>query len=308
MIIGLTGASGFLAREIIDQAAGQGDKIVAFTRTPQRPIRGCLRTESFDSVLHVNGLDAVIHLAGESVFGLWTKAKKERILRSRMEGTRWVVKAIQGVPNPPKVLVCASAIGIYGDRGDEELTERHTVNAGDFLSEVCQSWEAEAQEVVAAGTRVVSIRISLVLGAKGALAVMQPVFRLGLGGRLGNGDQWISWIHIRDIANVFLHAIRTESLSGPVNGAAPNAVRNREFTKSLGNALGRPTFCAVPSFVLKTLLSEQCGLMLDSQRAVPEKLLATGFQFQFPSLPEALNDLIKTKKSLESSGRAADLA
>ena len=305
MEIGLTGASGFLGREIINQSAIRGDSIIGFSRNPHRPIPGCTRTEPFGAGLHVNGLDAVVHLAGEPIFGVWTKAKKERIFKSRVEGTRWIVKAIQGAPNPPKVLVCASAVGIYGDRGDEKLTERHTIGAGDFLTEVSKSWEAEAQAAAAAGTRVVCVRISIVLGAKGSLAFISSVFRMGLGGRIGKGDQWMSWIHIRDIADVFLQAIRTDSLCGPVNGAAPNPVRNSEFTKMLGIALDRPTFFTIPSFVLRTLFPEQSGLLLDSQRLVPEKLVATGFQFQFPSLPKALADLIKSKKTSNQDPEAA---
>jgi uncharacterized protein (TIGR01777 family) len=299
MEIGLTGASGFLGRQIIDQAVAGGDKVVAFSRNPHRQIRGCVRTESFGPGLHLNGLSAVVHLAGESIFGLWTNAKKQRIFRSRLEGTRWIVKAIQGAPDPPKVLVCASAVGIYGDRDEEELTERHTIGAGEFLSEVSQAWENEAQEATAAGTRVVSVRIALVLGPKGALALMQPVFRLGLGGRFGKGDQWMPWIHIRDIASIFLYAIKTNSLSGPVNGASPNPVRNGEFTRVLGTIFNKPTFCTVPSLVLSTLLPEQSTLVLNSQRVVPEKLLTSGFQFQFPSLDEALKDLIKGKTGSE---------
>jgi uncharacterized protein len=295
MEIGLTGASGFLGGQIIDKAVAAGDKVVAFSRNPHRQIPGCVRTESFGPGLHLNGLSAVVHLAGESIFGLWTDAKKERIFRSRVESTRWIVKAIKGAPNPPKVLVCASGVGIYGDRGEEELTERHTVGAGEFLAEVSRAWEAAAEEATTAGTRVVSVRIALVLGTKGALAAMQPVFRLGLGGRFGKGDQWMSWVHIRDIANIFLYAAKTDSLSGPVNGASPNPVRNGEFTQALGTLLNKPTFCTVPSFLLSTLFPEQSSMVLDSQRVIPEKLLTSGFQFQFPSLNEALRDLIKPK-------------
>lgn len=295
MEIGLTGASGFIGRQTIDEAVAGGDKVVAFSRAPHRQVRGCVRTEAFGPGLHLSGLDAVVHLAGESILGLWTKAKKERIFQSRVEGTRWIAKAIQGARNPPKVLVCASAVGIYGDRGEEELTERHTTGAEDFLGEVSQAWEAEAEEASAAGTRVVSVRIALVLGPKGALALMRPVFHLGLGGRLGKGDQWMSWVHIRDIARIFLYAVKTDALSGPVNGASPNPVRNREFAQVLGAMFNRRTFCTVPSFFLRTLLPEQSSLVLDSQRVVPEKLLTSGFQFQFPSLNEALKDLIKPR-------------
>jgi uncharacterized protein len=295
MEIGLTGASGFLGRHIIAQAIGEGDEVVAFSRNPRQQVRGCVRTESFGPGLHLNGLGAVVHLAGESIFGLWTKAKKEHIFRSRVEGTRWIVKAIQGAPDPPKVLVCASAIGIYGNRGEEELTERRTAGTGEFLSEVSQAWEAAAQEATTAGTRVVSVRIALVLGSKGALSVMQPIFRLGLGGRFGKGDQWMSWVHIRDIANIFLYAAKTESLSGPVNGASPGPVRNSEFTRTLGGLLKKPTFFTIPSFLVSTFLPEQSSLVLDSQKVIPEKLLTSGFQFQFPSLNEALEDLTKRK-------------
>ncbi|MBV8097685.1 MAG: TIGR01777 family oxidoreductase [Verrucomicrobia bacterium] len=304
MEIGLTGASGFLGRHIIDQAIAGGDKVVAFSRNPRRQIRGCVRTQSFGPGLHLNGLGAVVHLAGESIFGVWTNAKKEHIFRSRVEGTRWIVKAIQGAPDPPKVLVCASAIGIYGDRGEEELTERRTTGAGEFLAEVSEAWEAAAKEATAAGTRVVSVRIALVLGSKGALAAMQPIFRLGLGGRFGKGDQWMSWVHVRDIANIFLYAAKTESLSGPVNGASPNPVRNSEFTRVLGTLLNKPTFFTVPSFLVSTFLPEQSSLVLDSQKVIPEKLLTSGFQFQFPSLNEALHDLLKPKVRPEPSSAA----
>jgi uncharacterized protein len=296
MEIGLTGASGFLGRHIIDRAIAGGDNVVAFSRNPRHQVRGCIRTESFGPGLHLNGLSAVIHLAGESIFGLWTKTKKERIFRSRVEGTRWIVKAIQGAPDPPKVFVCASAIGIYGDRGEEELTERRTTGTGEFLAEVTEAWEAAAQEATTAGTRVVNVRIALVLGAKGALAAMQPIFRLGLGGRFGKGDQWMSWVHILDIANIFLYAAKTDSLVGPVNGASPNPVQNSEFTRVLGGALKKPTLLTVPTFLVSTLLPEQSSLVLDSQRVIPEKLLTSGFQFQFPSLNEALQDLIKSKR------------
>jgi uncharacterized protein len=304
MEIGLTGASGFLGRQIIDQAVAEGDKVVAFSRNPRRQIQGCVRTELFGPGLHVTGLGAVVHLAGESIFGRWTNAKKERIFRSRVDGTRWIVKAIKGAPNPPKVLVCASAVGIYGDRGEEELTERHTISGGEFLAEVSQAWEAEAQEATGAGIRVVSVRIALVLGAKGALALMQPVFRLGLAGRLGKGDQWMPWIHIRDIARIFLYAAKTDALSGPVNGASPNPVRNAEFTEVLGAQFNKPTVFTVPSFFLRTLFPEQSTLVLDSQRVIPEKLLTLGFQFQFPSLNEALQDLIKPKLRPEPGSEA----
>jgi uncharacterized protein len=293
MEIGLTGASGFLGRAIIQKAAAQGHKIIGFSRRPSRSIPGCKRTELFSTTLHFNNLEAVIHLAGESIFGFWTNSKRERILRSRIEGTRSVVKGIQGAPSPPKVLVCASAVGIYGGRGEEKLSERQTTAAGEFLSDVATAWEAEAHEAEAIGVRVVSVRTAMVLGRKGALGVMLPAFRAGLGGLLGDGDQWMPWVHIHDIASVFVHALTDESLTGPINGAAPNPVRNSEFTKTLSVILNKPAVFNIPSFVLRTLLPEQSALLLDSQRVIPEKLLASGFEFRFPSLREALEDIIK---------------
>ncbi|MBV9274576.1 MAG: TIGR01777 family oxidoreductase [Verrucomicrobia bacterium] len=293
MEIGLTGASGFLGRAIIQKAAAQGHKIVGFSRRPTRSIPGCRRTELFSTTPHFNNLEAVIHLAGESIFGIWTASKRKRIFRSRIEGTRSVVKGIQGAPNPPKVLVCASAIGIYGDRGDEELTERQTAAAGQFLSEVTTAWEAEANEVGAVGVRVVCVRTAMVLGRKGALALMLPAFRAGLGGQLGDGDQWMSWIHIDDIASIFLRAVTDESLAGPINGAAPNPVRNSEFTKTLSAVLNKPSVFNVPSFLLRTLFLEESAIVLSSQRVIPEKLLASGFEFRFPSLRGALEEIIK---------------
>jgi uncharacterized protein (TIGR01777 family) len=292
MQIGVTGASGFLGQEIIRQAALQGDQVVAYSRNSTRPVSGAVRTETFGPTMPVSNLDAILHLAGESVFGLWTRARRDRILQSRMQGTRSLVESLRKAPNPPKTLVCASGIGIYGDRGEEELVDETRIADSGFLRDVAVALENEAMRVTSFGMRAVTVRIAMVLGRKGALAVMSPLFSLGLGGRLGTGNHWMSWIHIEDVARLFLHAVREKSLSGSINGVSPFPVRNRDFTRILAQTLRRPAFFVCPSFVFKGLLRDQAALLLDSQRALPKRALAIGFRFRFPHLEEALRAVL----------------
>ncbi len=296
IVIGLTGASGLLGQEIIRQAVSQGDQVVAYSRTPDQPVSGAIRTEAFVPGMAVSNLDAILHLAGESILGRWTKARRDRILQSRIQGTRWVVESLQNAPNPPRTLICASGVNIYGDRGEEELIEESSVGSAGFLCSVAVAWEEEAMRAARFGVRVVTIRIAMVLGRKGALALMLPAFWLGLGGRLGSGNQWMPWIHVEDVANLFLHAAREESLAGPLNGLSPFPVRNRDFTRILGSTLRRPTFLVVPSFILKAVLQDQASLLLDSERALPKRALETGFRFRFPYLEEALQNLLKERR------------
>jgi uncharacterized protein (TIGR01777 family) len=244
----------------------------------------------------VSNLDAILHLAGESILGRWTKARRDRILQSRIQGTRWIVEALQNAPNPPRTLICASGVNIYGDRGEEELIEESSVGSAGFLCSVAVAWEEEAMRAARFGVRVVTIRIAMVLGRKGALALMLPAFWLGLGGRLGSGNQWMPWIHVEDVANLFLHAARQESLAGPLNGLSPFPVRNRDFTRILGSTLRRPTFLVMPSFILKAVLQDQASLLLDSERALPKRALETGFRFRFPYLEGALQNLLKERR------------
>jgi len=203
---------------------------------------------------------------------------------------------LQNAPNPPRTLICASGVNIYGDRGEEELIEESSVGSAGFLCSVAVAWEEEAMRAARFGVRVVTIRIAMVLGRKGALALMLPAFWLGLGGRLGSGNQWMPWIHVEDVANLFLHAAREESLAGPLNGLSPFPVRNRDFTRILGSTLRRPTFLVVPSFILKAVLQDQASLLLDSERALPKRALETGFRFRFPYLEEALQNLLKERR------------
>ena len=254
----------------------------------------------------VSGFDAVVHLAGESVVGRWTNEKKSAIRDSRVLGTRHLSAALAQSEAKPRVLVCASAIGFYGSRGDELLREESPAGQG-FLAEVCREWEDASRIAAEAGIRTVNIRIGLVLSAKGgALANMLMPFKLGLGGRIGSGQQWWSWIHVDDIVGGIHHAIGTESVAGPVSGlgkgpvsgpvnlVAPNPVRNAEFTKVLASVLGRPAFFPVPEFALRLAFGKTAAeeLLLASQRVEPGKLGASGYTFRFRELRQALENLV----------------
>jgi uncharacterized protein (TIGR01777 family) len=242
----------------------------------------------------VSGFDAVVHLAGESIVGRWTDEKKKAIRESRVQGTRSLAAALAQTEAKPSVFVCASAVGFYGNRGDELLREESPGGQG-FLPEVCRKWEDASRIAAEAGIRTVNIRIGLVLSAKGgALRSMLTPFKLGLGGRIGSGQQWWSWIHVDDIVRGIHHVIRTESLSGPVNLVAPNPVRNAEFTKVLASVLGRPAFFPVPEFALRLAFGEMAAdeLLLASQRVEPGRLAACGYTFRFRELRAALENLL----------------
>ena len=241
----------------------------------------------------LDGCDVVFNLAGEPVAeGRWTAAKKERILDSRVIGTRNLVRGLRSMERPPRVLVSASAVGYYGDRGEDDLTEQSVASEG-FLADVCLEWECEARKAQEFGVRVVTIRIGLVLGkGGGALARMLPLFKLGLGGRLGSGNQWVPWIHVEDLARLFVFAANTATLSGPVNGVSPNPISNREFTSALGSAVKRPTLFPAPAFALRLGLGGFAEVLLASQRVHPAVALDTGFEFKYPTISSALADLV----------------
>jgi hypothetical protein len=243
----------------------------------------------------VSGFDAVIHLAGESVVGRWTPEKKRAILDSRVLGTRHLATALGGSEIKPRVFICASAVGFYGDRSDEVLTEDSPAGAG-FLPEVCADWEEASRIASKAGIRTVNVRFGLVLSVSdGALGKMLPAFKLGLGGRLGSGRQWMSWIHVDDIVRAIHHAMGTGALSGPVNLVGPAPVSNREFTEVLAGVLQRPAFFHVPEFGLRLAFGRQAAeeMLLSSQRVVPEKLLVSGYTFRFRELRAALENLVR---------------
>jgi uncharacterized protein len=242
----------------------------------------------------LEGLSAVIHLSGANLSAhRWTEAYKQKIFDSRVQSTRTLVKLLKRLEKPPTSFLCASAIGIYGDRRDEKLTEASSPGQG-FLAETCRAWEAEANAAASAGVRVVNLRTSVVLAREGgALEKMLPLFKAGLGGRLGSGKQWMSWITLSDHVRALRHILATDSLSGPVNLAAPLPVTNAEFTRALGRALRRPAVVPAPAFLLRAVLGEMAdAALLASTRVVPQRLSETGFQFEFPEINGAVQSVV----------------
>lgn len=295
----VTGATGFIGKRLI----GRLDEPVVLSRNAERarrelgnpqvqvhawdPLAGPPTAEAFE------GVKTVFHLAGESVAeGRWTKAKKDRIRDSRVVGTRNLVAGIVQAPVKPDVLISASAVGYYGDRGDETLAETAT-SGNDFLAGVSEEWERESQRAAEMGLRVVNPRIGIVLGADGGAAPkMARLFRLGLGSPLGNGRQWMPWIHIDDLIELLLFSAECEDVEGPINAVSPQAATNREFTRELARALHRRVLLPpVPGIALRMALGEFSGALLASQNVSPQAALAAGFVFQRASLTEALHDL-----------------
>ncbi len=291
----VTGVSGPIGKALLASFEPQSTQIVRLVRgRAQNAAQVSWDPLAPVSPTAVSGFDAVVHLAGESVVGRWTEEKKKAIRESRVQGTRNLATALAQSEAKPRVLVCASAVGFYGNRGEELLREESPAGQG-FLSEVCREWEDASRIAGEAGIRTVNLRIGLVLSAKGgALANMLKPFKLGLGGRIGSGQQWWSWIHVDDIVGGIHHAIGTETLSGPVNLVAPNPVRNAEFTKLLASVLGRPAFFPVPEFALRLAFGKMAAeeLLLASQRVEPGKLGASGYAFRFRELRAALENLV----------------
>jgi uncharacterized protein (TIGR01777 family) len=290
MNIGITGASGLIGRRLVTLALRRGYDVTAFSRKPDRTIAGCtMRSFSTHTPPDFSGCGAVVHLAGESVLGLWTRSKRERIAQSRIEGTRRVVEGLAVLPDQPEVFVSGSAIGIYPDSGDAELLEDAPAGEG-FLAETAAAWEREAR--LSPTPRTVLLRTGIVLAREGgAFPLMRRFFRLGLGGRLGSGKQWMSWIHLDDLARLILFCVENQNINGRVNGTAPWPVRNLEFTRALALALRRPAVFHVPAFALR-LLGEFSDELLGSKRVLPGVASAQGFPFEFPELPAALKHLL----------------
>lgn len=240
-----------------------------------------------------SAVDTVFHLAGESVYhGRWNPARKDAIRKSRVETTRRIVDGMAACANPPKTFICSSAIGFYGDRGAEKLNESATPGH-DFLAGVCAAWENEAMRAENLGIRVVCVRTGVVLGRNGgALSQILPPFKMGLGGKLGNGRQYMSWIHIDDLVGMMLYAASHEEISGPVNGTTPEPVTNAEFTRILARTLHRPALFPVPECILKLAIGEFATVLLASQRVIPEKITRAGYQFAFPTLSAGLENLL----------------
>lgn len=288
----ITGGTGFVGTRLRQMIVDRGGKVVVATRNPaNQPVMAGVEYVTLPTDL--SGFDAVVNLAGEPVFGKrWSDAVKAEIRDSRVDGTRKLVEAMKNSATKPKVLVNASAIGIYGDQGERLLPE--SAKAGvDFLAEVCAAWEREAERASELGVRVVKLRIGIVLGAGGALKQMLPPFKLGLGGPIGSGAHWMSWIHIDDLCGLILHALRDETVSGPVNGVAPGACTNKDFSKALGRALSRPAIFPVPPFMLKLMFgSGAASVLIGSQRCVPERALKSGYAFKYADVDGALRAIL----------------
>ena len=294
------GATGFIGRRLIDRL----DRPMVLSRDAERARRALDRSDA--TVLAcsgadepvpadaLDGVDTVFHLAGEPIAsGRWTRRKRRALRDSRVHGTRRLVEAIQAGSQRPRTLVCASAVGYYGDCGDRELIES-APPGDDFLARICVDWEAEAQRAASLGVRVVCPRIGIVLGpAGGALAKMLPTFRLGLGSPLGTGRQWMPWIHRDDLVELLLFCAAHDAVAGPVNAVAPAPATNREFTVALGRVLRRPTILpAVPGLVLRTVLGEFGSVLLYSQRAAAARAIEAGFAFRHPNLEDALRQIL----------------
>lgn len=292
MKILITGSSGFIGSVLVQYLTLRGYYVVRLVRRNPDRSRGDLVWDPVTGRIERAGLerlDGVVHLAGESIMGLWTRAKRERLYRSRVPATEFLMESLAGLMHRPRVIVSASAVGYYGDRGDQWLSEQSPPGSG-FLASLCQDWEKATEIAVNAGIRVVNLRIGIVLSPLGgALKAMLPVFRLGLGGPLGNGRQYMSWIALDDLLGAIRFCLEHDSLRGPVNAVAPEPVTNREFTRALGRVLGRPAILPVPAFLLKLLPGgfAREGL-LASQRVEPAALRRAGFEFLYPELPLCL--------------------
>jgi uncharacterized protein len=295
MKVVVTGARGLIGSALVPALLAGGHSVSRLTRGEPRE-EGEYRWDPAAGQIDpaaLEGVDAGVHLAGESVGGRWTSAKKERILRSRVDGTRTLSESLATLQPAPSVLVCASAVGYYGDRGDELLTEESGPGEG-FLADVVRHWEEASSPAEEAGIRVVRLRLGIVLSsAGGALKSMLPAFRLGIAGRLGSGRQHMSWISIDDAVAAYRHALETVSLRGAANATSPNPVTNEEFTKTLGRVLRRPTLLPVPALALRIVFGEfaEQGL-LSSARVVPRRLEQSGFEFRHPELEQALRHVL----------------
>ena len=292
----VTGSTGLVGSALVSFLTAGGHQVVRLVRRQPAPGAAEVRWEPAAGTVDtagLEGLDAVVHLAGETITGRWTPARKARMRDSRVKGTRLLADSLARLARPPKVLVCASAIGYYGNRGLEVLREDSGPGTG-FLPEVCRAWEAASQPAAQKGIRVVHLRIGVVLSeAGGALKQMLLPFKLGMGGRLGSGQQYMSWIAMDDLVGVIQHSLTTESLRGAVNAVAPRAVTNLEFTKTLGRVLGLPTIFPLPGFMVRLAFGELAdALLLASARVEPARLAASGFRFQHPELEAALRHLL----------------
>jgi hypothetical protein len=299
----ITGATGFIGKKLSKALIDRGEQVTIFTQSIEKgraEIQNAYEYVKWNYKnpnewrQHLDGKDAVIHLAGANLFARrWNKEYKKLIMESREISSRNIIEAISKAKKKPSIFICSSAVGYYGESGDSTLTEDSS-NGNDFLASVCKEWESSAAEVEKLGVRRVSIRTGLILSIEeGPLKEMLLPFKLFVGGPLGNGKQWFPWIHIEDIIGIYLFALDNDGLKGSVNATAPNPVRMKEFTQALGKILHRPSFFSVPELVLRVVLGEFASAVTASLRVIPKKLKDINYKFRFERLEEALRDLIK---------------
>lgn len=302
MKVAITGATGFVGSRLVERLQSQGHQPLILTRNratalrayPSLEIVSYTPTESGDWQKAIAGCDAVVNLAGEPIAeSRWTSEQKQEILNSRKLGTQKIVEAITQANPKPSVLVNASAIGYYGS-SETATFDENSPAGNDFLSQVCQAWEAEAQKVKDAGVRLVILRLGIVLGNGGALAKMLPPFKLFAGGPVGSGQQWFSWVHRDDLVNLIIEALTRPDLEGVLNATAPNPVRMSEFCQTLGEVLNRPSWLPVPGFALEALLGEGAMVVLEGQQVLPKRTTSYSFEYQYPTVKQALAEITAT--------------
>lgn len=296
----VTGATGFIGKRVVSQLLNAGDEVVVLSRNVAK---GAIRLgsqcqyyqwidmNSMPPLEAFKGIDGVINLMGEGIAEKrWDEEQKKKIYDSRILGTRNLIEGIKASNSKPKAFISASAVGIYGNRGDEDITEDSST-AEDFLAKVCKDWEAEAFKASELGLRVAVIRTGVVLGrGGGALKKMLPIFKLGAGGPVASGEQFMSWIHVDDLASMYVQALKNESINGVYNGTAPYPAKNKDFTKALGKALHRPAFMPAPAFGLKLVFGEMSQVLLDGQKVLPTKFKEKDFRYKYPTLEMALKE------------------
>jgi len=302
MKILVSGAHGLVGKALTKSLTTDGYELVSLVRRERVVGNPEIEWDPHQGTIdaaHLEGFDAVVHLAGENIAsGRWSNEKKQKIRDSRVQGTTLLSETLSRLARPPATFISASAIGYYGDRGNETLTEKSGPGS-DFLSKVCVEWEQATRSAEAKGIRTVHARLGIILDPKGgALEKMLTPFRMGIGGRVGDGNQWMSWITLADVIGGFTYLLEKSQLQGAVNFVSPNPVTNAEFTKALGNVLSRPTLFPVPAFAARVAFGEMAdALLLSSAKVEPVALTDEGFQFQYPKLPQALGKILKTSKN-----------
>jgi uncharacterized protein len=302
--VAITGATGLVGSRLVEKLTSQGDRIVVLTRSvdrakrifpqsafPDLDIVSCDLKRSGDWQQSISGCDAVVNLAGEAIAERWTNEHKAEIVSSRQLATKNIVEAIKKAESKPSALINASAIGYYGTSETETFDET-SIAGNDFLAEVCKTWETEAQKVKEAGTRLVILRIGIVLANGGALGKMIGPFKMFAGGPIGSGRQWFSWIHREDLVDLIVQSIKRQDMEGVFNATSPNPVKMNQLCQTLGEVMNRPSWLPVPDFVLELMLGDAAKVVLEGQQVLPKHLQASGFQYQYPTLKPALTEVV----------------